>query len=42
VENVTGHRQRVTDSAGLTPLRYQPAYRDPVGRTFEVELRKVF
>jgi len=25
-----------------TPLQYQPGYRDPVGRTIEFELRKVF
>jgi hypothetical protein len=42
VENLGDHRQRVTDSAGLTPLRYQPAYRDPIGRTVLLEIRKVF
>ncbi|HEY8434960.1 MAG TPA: hypothetical protein VIK68_10165 [Sphingomicrobium sp.] len=42
VLNVTNYRQRVHDSFGNTPLQYQPAYRDPLGRTIEVELRKVF
>ena len=40
--NVTNKRQSVRDSLGSTPLQYQPAYRDPLGRTIEVELRKVF
>ncbi len=40
--NLTNKRQRVTDSAGLTPLAYQRAYRDPIGRSIEVELRKAF
>jgi hypothetical protein len=42
VLNLTNKRQRVTDSAGLTPIAYQRAYRDPVGRSIEVELRKAF
>ena len=42
VLNATNDRQDVRDSAGITPLRYQPGYRDPFGRTIEVELRKVF
>jgi len=40
--NITNDRQSVRDSAGNTPLRYQPGYRDPLGRTIEIELRKVF
>jgi hypothetical protein len=40
--NLTANRQRVTDSFGNTPLQYQPAYRDPIGRTVEFEIRKVF
>lgn len=40
--NATNDRQRVRDSAGFTPLQYQPGYRDPLGRTIELELRKVF
>ncbi|HET9639446.1 MAG TPA: MoaD/ThiS family protein [Allosphingosinicella sp.] len=42
VANLLNDRQRVLDSAGATPLRYQPGYRDPLGRTVEIEFRKVF
>lgn len=42
VVNVTNAHQRVHDSLGNTPLQYQPGYRDPLGRTIEIELRKVF
>lgn len=42
VANVTNRRQRVTDSFDATPVNYQPAYLDPVGRTVVLELRKVF
>jgi hypothetical protein len=42
VHNATNERQSVVDSAGITPLPYQSAYRDPLGRTVEIELRKVF
>ena len=42
VLNLTNKRQRVTDSAGLVPLAYQKAYRDPLGRTVELEFRKAF
>lgn len=40
--NATNDRQEVRDSAGNTPRQYQPGYRDPIGRTIEIELRKVF
>jgi outer membrane receptor protein involved in Fe transport len=40
--NATNERQEVRDSNGNTPLQYQPGYRDPIGRTVEFELRKVF
>jgi len=40
--NLTNSRQSVRDSFGITPLQYQPAYRDPIGRTIELEIRKVF
>jgi hypothetical protein len=40
--NITNDRQKVRDSFGNTPLQYQPAYRDPLGRTVEFEIRKVF
>jgi hypothetical protein len=42
VLNATGDRQEVIDSQGFTPIQYQPAYRDPIGRTVEFEIRKVF
>ena len=42
VINAFDRRQTVHDSFGNTPLQYQPGYRDPLGRTVEVELRKVF
>lgn len=42
VANLLNDRQEVRDSAGATPLRYQPGYRDPIGRTVEFEFRKVF
>lgn len=42
VDNVFDARQYVVDSSGTTPLRYQPYLIDPVGRFFEVELRKLF
>lgn len=42
VLNITGERQRVRDQFGETPLQYQPGYRDPLGRTVEFEIRKVF
>jgi hypothetical protein len=42
VLNLTNSRQRVRDSFGTTPLQYQPGYRDPIGRTIELEIRKVF
>tara|TARA_A100001391_G_scaffold7621_5_gene4915 strand:- start:27906 stop:30671 length:2766 start_codon:yes stop_codon:yes gene_type:complete len=42
VDNLFDARQRVTDSNGEVPLRYQPLLVDPVGRKFEVEFRKLF
>ena len=42
VSNLANRRQRVTDASGAVPLRFQPAYRDAVGRTIEIELRKAF
>jgi len=42
VVNAANDRQEVRNSAGFTPLRYQPGYRDALGRTVEIELRKVF
>lgn len=42
VDNVFDAQQRVTDEAGLVPLRYQAGFLDPVGRRFEIEFRKQF
>lgn len=42
VANLLNDRQEVRNAVGATPLRYQSAYRDPVGRTIEIEFRKVF
>jgi hypothetical protein len=42
VLNLTNDRQTVRNSAGTTPLQYQPGYRDALGRTVEFEVRKVF
>ncbi|OYX66815.1 MAG: hypothetical protein B7Y88_02980 [Sphingomonadales bacterium 32-64-17] len=42
VDNVFDARQQVTDSNGSVPLRYQPLLVDPVGRSFEIEFRKLF
>ena len=41
-DNIFDARQRVTDDAGEVPLRYQPFLVDPIGRFFEIELRKLF
>ncbi|MFN3515234.1 MAG: hypothetical protein ACK41C_19480 [Phenylobacterium sp.] len=42
VANLFDERQGVADESGRTPLVYQPAYRDPIGRTVQLELRKTF
>lgn len=42
VNNLFDTRQRVTDSAGTVPLRYQPFLIDPVGRFVEIDFRKLF
>jgi hypothetical protein len=42
VVNIANDRQRVTDTFGNTPLNYQPGYRDAIGRTAEIGLKKVF
>jgi len=42
VDNLFNDRQRVISTAGTTPQAYQPVYRDPIGRTIQFELRKVF
>jgi len=42
VENLFNSRQRVRDAFGNTPLSYQPAYLDPVGREVRLTIRKLF
>jgi outer membrane cobalamin receptor len=42
VNNLTNDIRTVRDATGVTPLRYQPGYIDPLGRTFEVSFRKLF
>lgn len=40
VSNLTDHRQRIRDTSGVTPNRYQSDYLDPNGRTVTLTLRK--
>ena len=42
VNNLFDSRPRVRDDLGSTPLSYQPAYLDPLGRLVNFSLRKVF
>jgi hypothetical protein len=42
VLNITGARERVEDRLGVTPLSYQRAYRDPIGRSIELQFHKKF
>lgn len=42
VTNLLNTRPQVRDQVGATPLSYQPAYLDPIGRTLRFNLRKVF
>jgi iron complex outermembrane recepter protein len=42
VNNLFDARQRVTDSAGATPISYLPGYLDPFGRTMRITIRKMF
>jgi outer membrane receptor protein involved in Fe transport len=42
VTNLFNSRPRARDETGSTPLSYQAAYLDPVGRQFFASLRKVF
>jgi hypothetical protein len=41
-QNLFDSRQKVTDEAGLTPLAYQRAYREPQGRVIGIDIRKLF
>ncbi len=42
VDNVFDDRQSVRDAGGIVPLRYQPGFIDPLGRSFEIDFRKQF
>lgn len=42
VSNLFDNRLNVTDASGATPLGYQPALLDPVGRTVRISVRKLF
>lgn len=42
VDNLFDKRLRVTDETGGTPLSYQPGLIDPVGRTVQIGIRKMF
>lgn len=42
IDNILNDRQSVRDQNGQTPLRYQPAYLNPIGRTISFEIRKQF
>jgi hypothetical protein len=42
VSNIFDQRVVVRDVAGATPLSFQPAYIDPLGRTWRIEFRKLF
>jgi iron complex outermembrane recepter protein len=41
-DNIFNTRQSVSSRLGIVPTYFQPRFRDPVGRTISVELRKVF
>ena len=42
IDNIFNTRRDVTDATGVTPLRYQPGYLDPLGRTINLSFRKLF
>ena len=42
INNILDTRQHVHDANGDTPLSYQPAYLDPLGRTIKISIRKLF
>lgn len=42
IDNIFNDIRNVRDENGLVPLRYQPGYVDPQGRTFELSFRKQF
>lgn len=42
VTNLFNDRLRVADADGVTPVSYQPAYLDPLGRSVQINIRKLF
>ncbi|HEX8585804.1 MAG TPA: TonB-dependent receptor [Allosphingosinicella sp.] len=42
IDNLFDTRPRVRDNTGATPLSYQPASLDPLGRSVRISLRKMF
>jgi iron complex outermembrane receptor protein len=42
VTNIFNERQTVRDGTGDTPIRYQPAYLDPLGPSVRIGIRKLF
>lgn len=42
IDNVFDANLKVRDATGATPLRYQPGYLNPAGRTIRIEFRKLF
>jgi len=42
VTNLFNSRLRVTDTNGDTPVSYQPGYLDPLGRSVQLGIRKLF
>ena len=42
VSNIFDQRMTVRDADGVTPINFQPAYLDALGRTWKIEVRKLF
>jgi hypothetical protein len=42
VDNIFGERVSVRDQTGVTPISFQPAYLDPIGRSARISFRKRF
>lgn len=42
IDNLFDQRRNVTDATGMTPVRYQPGYLDPLGRAVTIGFRKLF
>ncbi|WP_294137039.1 TonB-dependent receptor [Sphingobium sp.] len=42
IDNIFNQRRDVTDATGMTPLRYQQDYLDPLGRAVTISFRKLF